>query len=247
MEGRLLGAPVQLQGLPGRAGTAAGSVLRFSSALSSERAVPLPEGPRVFVGAGADLASAEAEGLDVVAAVLPESSLDLPQGNPRPIPAVLGLDSDLFRTGELVAIDGASGQVELAGVDPVRVVTVFLSRADGRVLLLRRSEQVGTFRGRWAAVSGFLEDATPLEQAKREVREEVGLDLGAQPPARAGRVVYARDGPRVFEVHPFRFDVGPFEVRIDWEHTEFEWVEPDELRRRATVPKLWEVWRAVAP
>ncbi|ELK44964.1 translation initiation factor aIF-2B subunit alpha, partial [Haloferax sp. BAB-2207] len=36
------------------------------------------------------------------------------------------------------------------------VVTVFL-RHDGRVLLTRRSDAVGTYQGRWAGVSGYVE------------------------------------------------------------------------------------------
>jgi len=45
-----------------------------------------------------------------------------------------------------------------------KVVTCFLLRraaAGDEVLLLRRSQKVGTYRGRWAGVSGYLEEAAP--------------------------------------------------------------------------------------
>ena len=59
-----------------------------------------------------------------------------------------------------------------------KVVTCFLLRrlpGGDEVLLLRRSQHVGTYRGRWAAVSGYLEEADPLAQAYREMEEEAGL------------------------------------------------------------------------
>ena len=55
------------------------------------------------------------------------------------------------------------------------VVTAFL-RSEELILLLRRSSKVGTYKGKWAAVSGFLEgDEDPLERAETEIAEEVGL------------------------------------------------------------------------
>ena len=154
-------------------------------------------------------------------------------------------DADVILSGDAVTVDGGTGRIVLDGVDPVRVVTVFLQRSDGHILLLRRSAAVGTFQGRWAGISGFLEEPTPLEQARREVREEAGIDLDATPPEVVGELVYARDGRKVFEVHPFRFRVASSSVRIDWEHTEYEWVPPGEIARRPTVPKLEQVWRAL--
>ncbi|GAI08379.1 unnamed protein product, partial [marine sediment metagenome] len=44
----------------------------------------------------------------------------------------------------------------------------------GEILLLRRSERVGSYRGRWAGVSGYIEK-TPDEQAMVEIEEETSL------------------------------------------------------------------------
>ena len=53
------------------------------------------------------------------------------------------------------------------------VVTCFLE-SDGEILLLRRSQQVGSYHGRWAGVSGYVE-TTPDEQALTEITEETSL------------------------------------------------------------------------
>ena len=55
------------------------------------------------------------------------------------------------------------------------IVTSFLFK-DGKVLLLKRSDKVGSFRGKWAGISGFIEDESSLEAALREIKEETDVD-----------------------------------------------------------------------
>ncbi|MFY9717712.1 MAG: NUDIX domain-containing protein [Thermoplasmata archaeon] len=163
------------------------------------------------------------------------------------VPVVADLPSDLFREGEIVEIDGDRGSASVPGLRRVDVVTAFLERSDGKVLLLRRSERVGSFRGRWAGVSGYLEDPTAELQAIREIAEETGVAASDLSLERTGRFVYARKGATVYAVHPFRFRTRRSDVRLDWEHTESEWVDPAVFRERSTVPNLERAWKAVAP
>lgn len=130
---------------------------------------------------------------------------------------------------------------------PIRqVVTAFL-RHQGKILLLKRSDRVRTYRGRWAAVSGSLEEPTPLAQALREIREETGLgeaDLCLVAAAPCQEVVDAELATR-WLIHPFLFEVnGSPGVRLDWEHEECRWVEPTELAHHRTVPALAQVLAA---
>jgi 8-oxo-dGTP diphosphatase len=167
--------------------------------------------------------------------------------DPRPkVPTLVDLPEGVVGEGDEVAVDADRGRVELPGVERVDVVTSFLEREDGAVLLLRRSDRVGSFRGRWAGVSGFLESIPPLAQALTEIREETGIVLAPEALRRSGAPVLARDGRRVFAVHPFRFGVRTPEVRLDWEHTEYRWIRPEEIGAYLTVPRLEEVWRRVA-
>ena len=134
-----------------------------------------------------------------------------------------------------------------------KVVTCFLLRRSpggDEVLLLRRSEQVGTYRGRWAGVSGYLEDAGPLAQGYREIQEEAGLARDDVTLLRAGEplVVVDAEADRRWIVHPFLFEVRPdAQVRIDWEHTEARWVRPEEVSAFETVPQLTEALMRVYP
>ncbi len=132
---------------------------------------------------------------------------------------------------------------------PTHVVTCFLQRKDGnmlRLLLVRRSQRVGSYHGHWAGVSGFVEpNVTPDAQAYTEIREETSLQQDQVRMLRRGAVVEHVDEQlgRHFYIHPFLFiALTPEHIQIDWEATEMRWIEPTELHTYETVPKLQEVY-----
>lgn len=138
-------------------------------------------------------------------------------------------------------------------MEEVHVVTCFLLRRrdDGghEVLLLRRSGQVGTYRGRWAAVSGYLEKP-PLEQAYEEIEEETGLGRDDVVLLAVGQPLPVADEAlnRRWVVHPFLFQARtPEKVRLDWEHQECRWIEPQEMAQYPTVPGLEQALSRVYP
>lgn len=121
--------------------------------------------------------------------------------------------------------------------DPrIHVVTCFLMRR-GKVLILQRSERVGTFRCKWAGVSGYIEKGEkPIDTAFKEISEETGLS--------PSDVALVREGPAIpiactnFVVHPFLFEVKRGRIRLDWEHAAHRWIRPSALGRFGTVPGL---------
>jgi 8-oxo-dGTP diphosphatase len=134
-------------------------------------------------------------------------------------------------------------------MDARHVVTCFLEH-NGKVMVLRRSQRVGTYRGKWAGVSGYVEEgSTPLQQARTEIREETGLDVDDVESVQEGQPLEVVDAGlgRKWVVHPFRFRVlRPEKVRTDWEHTEAKWIAPGDIDLHETVPKLLEAWQRVA-
>ncbi|RCX30759.1 NUDIX domain-containing protein [Thioalbus denitrificans] len=126
------------------------------------------------------------------------------------------------------------------------VVTAFLRHGD-RVLLVRRSGRVGTYQGLWSGISGYLEDADPLDQARREVEEETGIPSAVPRLVSAAPPLEIEDAAvgRCWVVHPFLFEVDdPDAVRLDWENLELRWVRPADLGEYATVPALAEALAA---
>lgn len=127
-----------------------------------------------------------------------------------------------------------------------QVVTCLLEH-DGKILLLKRSDQVGTYRGLWAGIAGYVEELeAPYETAIKEIREEAGITVDALELVRKGDPIEFSDtyeGRRYnWVVYPFLFHVQSKElVRIDWEHEEYRWVHPSEVKKLDTIPGLDEV------
>ena len=121
------------------------------------------------------------------------------------------------------------------------MVTCFLE-SNGEILVPRRSERVGTYQGRWAGVSGYIEK-TPDEQALTEIREETSLGPDDVKLIKKGEPLPVEDeklGVR-WLVHPYLFQIKDrCKVRIDWEHKESKWIDPGDIDSYQTVPMLKE-------
>lgn len=136
----------------------------------------------------------------------------------------------------------------MSDVSTTPVVTVFL-RHRGDVLLLRRSEDVGSYPGQWGAVAGHVENDNPRASALDEIEEETGLAERDVTLVREGPSFAVTDEERGtrWQVHPFLFDIATREVDTNWETAEVDWAAPTVLLRRDTVPDLWTSYRRVAP
>lgn len=137
---------------------------------------------------------------------------------------------------------------------PTEVVTCFLLRRDrghDEVLLAQRSDRVRTYRGRWGAISGYLESGTSAhDQAYQEIREETSLGAEDVTLLREGERLTFRDETIATNwiVHPFLFLVlRPDSVVHDWEAHTFAWRTPESLRELETVPRLADALDLVYP
>lgn len=125
----------------------------------------------------------------------------------------------------------------------IDVVTAVVMRK-GKILILRRGEEVSTYKGKWACISGYLEEnERPLERAYKEMEEEAGLKKDDVKLIKEAKVMefYDEEERKEWRVHPFLFETEKEEISIDWEHTEYRWIEPKKIKEYDTVPKLKEV------
>ncbi len=128
------------------------------------------------------------------------------------------------------------------------MVTCFLKSGDD-ILLLCRSQQVGSYQGRWAGVSGYMEQSAD-EQALTEIREETGLTDEDLALLKKGEPLAVEDEALgvMWVVHPYLFAVKDRnKITIDWEHKELKWIKPGEMGHYATVPMLKEALAQVLP
>jgi nicotinamide-nucleotide amidase len=129
-----------------------------------------------------------------------------------------------------------------------QVVTSFLE-SNNKVLILRRSNKVGTYQGRWGGISGYIEkDAEG--QALIEIEEETGLTEKDIKLVAKGQPLEVIDEKlrMKWTVHPFLFKLSnPDKVKTDWEHMETRWITPEEIDSFTTVPMLKEALMSVLP
>ena len=141
------------------------------------------------------------------------------------------------------------GPTESRIEEGIHVVTCFLEHG-GKIPIFRRSQRVGTYRGKWAGISGYIEAGNaPFDQAVEEVKEETRLDKGDIELVKEGQPLEVIDKQlgRKWIVHPYRFRVSnPEKIMVDWEHTEVKWIDPRDIGKYETVPKLAEAWERVA-
>jgi len=140
--------------------------------------------------------------------------------------------------------------LQIFGMDEIdrrpHVATSFLLHR-GKVLLFRRSSKVGTYKGKWSAVSGYVEShEKPYETALKEVFQETGI-MSKDLRLLAQHEVEASDAElrMTWKIHAFLFDCATGKVRPNWESAEFKWVRPEDAGKLDTVPKLKEALAAL--
>ena len=121
----------------------------------------------------------------------------------------------------------------------IRPVVSCLIKNANDILILKRSQLVGSFQGYWSCVSGYRETTEePLATAFREVAEEIKIEPHLIHPANSAGPFYTEMEEIVFESHWFLFETEVKEISLDWEHEDSAWIKPVEILQYKTVPWL---------
>ncbi|MBS7655855.1 NUDIX domain-containing protein [Candidatus Bathyarchaeota archaeon] len=131
--------------------------------------------------------------------------------------------------------------------DERKVVTCFLKSGE-KILLVKRSRKVGTYRGKWSGISGYLDEENPDKQAFKEIKEEAGLNEGDVELIKKGEALEVLDEAKKVKwiVYPYLFKVKqPEKIRLDWENVDMKWINFEEINFYQTVPKLKEALEKV--
>jgi 8-oxo-dGTP pyrophosphatase MutT (NUDIX family) len=125
-----------------------------------------------------------------------------------------------------------------------KIVTSFLTNND-KFLILKRSQKVRSMKGLWAGISGIIErNEEPLQRAKIEIFEEVGINekqIELLKMVENIRIASPQYKNHEWEIFPFLFKVKNPEIKLNWENSEFKWIEANEVKNYKTVPNLENV------
>ena len=138
------------------------------------------------------------------------------------------------------------GRINYSQSDIAPVVTIFIE-SEGKILLLKRSEKMRNYPGKWNAVTGYLDEVVPIkEKVIEELREETGITEKEIVTMHYGEPYKMRDEQlrKTWIIHPVlvKTSVKP-EIVLDQEHTECLWIKSEELFQFDTPPKLDESLR----
>lgn len=128
-----------------------------------------------------------------------------------------------------------------------KVMTCLLINNKGRILILKRSDKVRTYKGQWGGIAGYVEEnEEPYMTAIKEIREEVGIkEEDVTLVKKLDPVSFTDNYNEIkydWEIYPFLFKIGKEEkIKIDWEHTDYRWILPSEIKNFNTVPLFKEI------
>ncbi|WP_414836967.1 NUDIX hydrolase [Candidatus Nanohalococcus occultus] len=114
----------------------------------------------------------------------------------------------------------------------IRDVAIGALMKEQRVLMVKRSERE-TSSGKWCLPGGKVEeDETPREAALREIKEETDLEADI---VDEGDVFLNETRNGKWRVHSFRMIPENFEVTLNEENSEFQWLTPSDTEELETV------------
>jgi len=125
-----------------------------------------------------------------------------------------------------------------------KIVTSFI-KDNEKLLILKRSDKVKSMKGLWAGISGIIEkNEEPLKRAKIEIFEEVGITEDMITLVRSAeemRVNSPQYENHEWEIFPFLFEAKNPIIKLNWENSDFKWINVKELENYDTVPSLQKV------
>ncbi|MBL7045765.1 MAG: NUDIX domain-containing protein [Parcubacteria group bacterium] len=125
-------------------------------------------------------------------------------------------------------------------VAPVLIVFV---RCGDKHLILKRGDKVLAYKNLWSSVAGFIDDDKDLEdKIVEELSEEIGVTKERIKSVKKGEVYTFQDkeSDRDWVRHLYLVEVADEEVVLDWEHTDYVWISPNEIKDYETTPRLEE-------
>lgn len=128
--------------------------------------------------------------------------------------------------------------------DIAPVLTVFVAFRK-QFILLKRSNDVRTYKEKWNTVAGYLDDPKQsiFEKVLEELKEELNIkkeDISSYSFGKSYQFTDKENG-KTWIVHPTLVMLSQKPVvKLNWEHSTYQWITIDEINDFDTVPNLKE-------
>ena len=122
-----------------------------------------------------------------------------------------------------------------------KIVTSFIKNKS-KLLILKRSDKVRSMKNLWSGVSGIIENnEIPVNRAKIEIFEEVGIrenKIELIKSVEKIKILSPQYENHEWEIFSFLFETKETKIKLNWENSEFKWINKNELKNYQTVPSL---------
>ena len=122
-----------------------------------------------------------------------------------------------------------------------KIVTSFIKNKN-KLLILKRSDKVRSMKGLWSGVSGIIEKGeTPINRAKIEIFEEIGIiedKITLVKSIEKMKILSPQYENHEWEIFSFLFETKETKIKLNWENSDFKWINKNELKNYQTVPNL---------
>jgi alpha-beta hydrolase superfamily lysophospholipase/8-oxo-dGTP pyrophosphatase MutT (NUDIX family) len=122
-------------------------------------------------------------------------------------------------------------------VDPV--INLYIRDKKGSILIIKRSQKVGTHKGLWHGIGGYVSPGEPaVKTARREAEEELGIN------SRYLRLIkkadpykfYEKEYDKDWKVTPILMESAAKKIKLNWEADKYLWVWPNRLTNYIKIP-----------
>ncbi|MCX6695588.1 MAG: NUDIX domain-containing protein [Candidatus Altiarchaeota archaeon] len=133
------------------------------------------------------------------------------------------------------------GRIDYSNSEVAPILTVFV-KAEGEILLMKRGDKVSTYNGKWNTVAGYIDEFKPLRlKVLEELSEECGILEADISSMRFGTPYDVRDDDigRTWIIQPVIVELKRKpKIKLDWEHTEYKWIKPEDMEKFDVVKSL---------
>ena len=120
------------------------------------------------------------------------------------------------------------------------VVTAIIEN-DNKLLILKRSEKVKSYKHKWSGISGYFEkNEDLLSRALIEIYEETQIKKENIILRKILEEIEIENSKKII-VQPFFFSSKTNIISLNWENDDYKWIKEEEVKSYDTVPKLIEI------
>lgn len=135
----------------------------------------------------------------------------------------------------------SDGRINYSTSSKAPVLTCFIKYQD-QILLLKRSHKVSTYRGLWNTVAGYLDEIKSVkDKAYKELDEELNINRENILKTKLSHLYefYDKNIQKTWIIFPAMVELRKKPaIKLNWEHTDYKWIKPEEINEYNIVPNL---------